>query len=195
MIGVALSSRDRRTAIVGMAAFVAILGVGRGLPAWKRWDAMARDRAERMHALAAISADSGVRLAALREAVRVEERRAAGVRAAFLDGDTPGEAAALLAGGLTTGAEDVGVRITNVQLQPDTGFVGGTARVGLRLAGSGDVRGLTAFLRDTEAGTPLVRVIELTVSQSDPGAGPGQPEMLRFELGLEALTLDPRIGQ
>lgn len=191
----ALSPRDRRAAFGGIVALAVIVGAGRGVPAWKRWEAAARARAERMHALAAFSADGGGRLGALREAVRAEERRTAGIRAAFLEGDSPGEAAALLAGGLTSGAEEVGVRITNVQLQLDTGFVGGTARVGLRLAGSGDVRGLTAFLRDTEGGTPLVRVTDLTVSQSDPGAGPGQPEMLRFELGLDALTLDPKVRQ
>jgi hypothetical protein len=114
--------------------------------------------------------------------------RAAAADSTLIHGVTPSAAGAALATLLSDRADSTGLGVSSETVRADTGFTRGFARARVRLSGTADVRGLTKFLADIEGNPHLLAVRDLTVSQSDPGAGDDRPENLRIEIVVEALV-------
>jgi hypothetical protein len=193
MSTLSIGSRDRRTLVVGIVAVGLILGIGRGLPAWRRWDRTARVAAEdATRELASI--ESGKReLTALRNSAVAQRRQLQILSPMVLEGASPAEAGALLAAAVTDAAEEVGAQIGSVQIRPDTTYKGNFARVAVRLSATADVTSLAQLLNELESGELLLNVRELTVNQAAPAAPDNTPEALRFELLVEGLAMHPRV--
>jgi hypothetical protein len=83
-------------------------------------------------------------------------------------------------------AAESGVHLISTDILRDSivGVIGGI--VGVRVSGSGDVRGLTKWIAGVESAVPRMRLRDFVVTQSDPGATDRQPEQLRIEAVVEA---------
>lgn len=183
-----LSSRDRRTLIVGVVVIGGIFGAGRGWPAFHAWQTGS-------HEELAVLRDSVAnldRLHALRPALTAYARRAR-ERLAFLDsvmvgGVVPAAASAELASLLRESADEAGLQLTSITVTSDSVWRGGLAKVRARLLATGNVVGLTALLASIEGAPAVLIVTELSVGQPEPMAARSRPEQLHLELAVSALA-------
>ena len=185
----AISSRDRRTLMVGVVSISAIILASQGVPAWRAWDESAQlDAAEATGALTRLERELHL-LPALRDSARARASRAALAELQVIVAETAGRAGAELAERVTAMADDLGLRVTVVQIRPDSVFHASRAWVAIHLAASGDVTHLAEFLTAMESSPASFAVRELTVSPSDPLLTDGRPEILRFQVFVEALAV------
>jgi hypothetical protein len=183
-----IGRRDRTTLAVGIVVCGAIVSAGRGIPQLCVWEAThlaAAAEAEQRLAVAATAAGMAASIEGDADRAR---RQAAAADSSLIGGATPAAAAAALALLLSDRADSTGVALTSESVRADTGFIYGFARARVRLTASADVRGLTRFLARVEGSAHLLAVREMTLSQTDPGAGDDRPENLRIELVVEALV-------
>jgi hypothetical protein len=188
MTDAGLSIGDRRTLMIGAIAIASLVSLTRGLPALLRWQretviaatTVATDHAE---------ARAGSReLPALRDSLHARRRRIALLDSTLITAPTPAAATAVLASAVNDLARDTRVRIAATQLRSDSTTTAGVARAGVRVSGIADVRGITAFLRAIELDDALLVAKELSITQPEPAASDGKPEMLRFELVVECMA-------
>ncbi len=180
--------RDRRTLAIGIAVCATIAGAGRGVPALRAWEVAhlaSAAEAERQLATATIAAGMGT---SIEEGASRARQQAGAADSVLIHGATPAAAAAELALLLSDRADSTGLGISSESVRADTGFTHGFARARVRLTATADVRGLTRFLASVEGSPHLLAVRDMTISQSDPGAGDDRPESLRIELVIEALV-------
>ncbi|MGH7655107.1 MAG: type II secretion system protein GspM [Gemmatimonadaceae bacterium] len=183
-----VGQRDRWTLVIGIVACGAIVGAGRGVPVLRAWVAArlaAAAGAEQQ--LASAEAAAGMAASIESNASRARQR-AASADAALIHGVTPSAAGAALSTLLSDRADSTGLGVSSETVRADTGFTRGFARARVRLSATSDIRGLTRFLADVEGSPHLLAVRDLTISQSDPGAGDDRPETLRIEIVVEALV-------
>lgn len=180
--------RDRRTLAIGVIVCGAIVGAGRGVPALRAW------QSERLAAAAEAEQRLASAEAAVSMALSIEgnagraKQRASEDDSALIHAITPPAAGVVLAAMLSDCADSTGFAISSESVRGDTGFTRGFARTRVRLSGTADIRALTRFLAKVEGSAQLLAVRDLTVSQSDPGAGEDRPESLRIEVVIEALV-------
>jgi hypothetical protein len=184
-----MSPRDRRTLIGGMLGVASIVAGARAIPRWREWDERARSSAEALGSELASLESQLARLPALRDSARVRAERAEAARARVIEAPTVGAAGADLATQVTDIADDLGIRVSAVQIRPDTLFRAGYARVAVSLTATGDVTHLADLLTTLEAGDALMAVRELTVTPTDVLVPDGRPETIRFQLLVEALAM------
>jgi hypothetical protein len=183
----ALSQRDRRTLAAGAIIVSLLFLFARGLPALKRWELDQVSKAS-----AAANGLSLLRVArasftTLRDTVAARRKRVAALDSTLLSGASTSELAAALASRLGEIADDNAVKVTALQLRPDTIVSAGLARVEVRLTGITDVAGLAGLIRAVEGQeTPLV-VKDLTVSQPEPAGSDSKPEALRIDVLIAGL--------
>ena len=189
-----LSDRDRRTLGVGTMVIVFLLRAGRGLPAWRRWDADVRASAAEMAAEAA-RADQAVRtLPAALDSLEARRARLVAVGRGVLDGGSPAASGAALASLVSGAAARAGVQIGSVQVRPDTASAGTFMRIGVRADGTGDLPAIIRMLAMLEGAPELLAVRELSITQPAPGGPAEVPEALRMEIGVHGLALVRRDG-
>jgi hypothetical protein len=123
----------------------------------------------------------------MRDSARVRRQRLMALDSAFLDDTIPALAAATLASELSDDAEQTGVTIAVVQSEPAIARDSVLPRVRARLTVSGDLAAIMRFLVYIEAGTPLLAVRELSMTQREQSA-PGRPANLRVDLTVEGLV-------
>ena len=187
----AISARDRRALLVCSLAVGAIVGAGRGIPAWRSWDADVRGGAAvQVRQLEMLEGGLAL-LPSLRDSVGARRSRLDSVAAMFVDGDSPALAAAALATIVSDLAEEGGVQVNSVQVRADSAWRSSVARVGVRVSATGDVTGLTDLLQQIEGHDLLLQVREMVVTQPAPTAPDHVPEALRLELLVEGLALRP----
>jgi hypothetical protein len=184
-----LSGRDRRVVLLGAAAIALLLLVGRGIPAWRHWDADLHASAAELTAEAA-RAEAAVRaLPALRDSAAARRARLVALAPAVLDGESAASSGAALAALVSGAAAKAGVQVGAVQLsQPDSAARTVFTRVRVRADATGDLPGLLRFLRELEGGPALVAVREWSVAQPAAGGPAEVAEELRLELTVEGLT-------
>jgi len=184
-----ISEREKRVLAGGALAVALLVGVGRGVPAWRAWRDAAVARAE-LAAGRAADAEAGTRgLRARIDTVEARQARLASLAPALLDGTTPAAAGASLSGLLSGAAARAGVRLNSVQVVPDSVRDDRTfLRVSLHADATGDVAGVARMLALIEGGPELLAVRELVITQPDP-AVQGAPEQLHAELTVEGLAL------
>ena len=182
-----LSARDRRALLVGSALVALALALGRGLPAWlellesSRSDADQRRRAL-ADARAVIAAEPALRDSLIARRVRYLE-----VAPALIAAVTPSAMASRLGAIVSAAATNAGVAVSSVVLRADTASSSGFGRPLIRGEARGDISGLTQFLLLIDLGPPLLRVVELTVTQTEPAAV-GRAEELRIAFVIEGIS-------
>ena len=189
MSRLAISGRDRRVLSFGLAVIGLLLLVGRGIPAWRRWDADARASAAELAVEEERAAAAARALPALRDSAAARRERLVALAPAVLDGESAASAGAALASLVSGAAAKAGVQIGAVQLsRPDSAARTVFTRVRVRTDATGDLPGLLRFLQALEGGPALLAVREWSVSQPNAGGPATLPETLRLELTVEGLT-------
>ena len=181
-------AKDRRTLAIGLATVGTLLVLGRGLPAWRRWEADARSAAvasaNQLEVMqSAITTQQGTRRTAL--ALR---RQLDSLSDVYPSASSATVAGAELATFISDLGDESGVRVGSASVKPDTIVRSTFARVAVRISATGDAEGLAEYLRAIESSPQLLAVRELSVSQSDPGAPDSRAEALHFELLVEGLV-------
>ncbi len=187
-----LSPRDRRTLIDGVLGMALIIGGSRVIPLWREWDQQTRtSAAELTTEVASLRAQLRL-LPALRDSAKTHAARADSVRERLIDAPTVGAAGAALATHVTDIADDIGVRVSAIQIRPDTLFRSGYARVAVTLTATGDVTQLSDLLQSIEISDARLAIRELTVTPADVLVPDARPETLRFQLLVEGLAAKSR---
>ncbi|HEX7980441.1 MAG TPA: GspMb/PilO family protein [Gemmatimonadaceae bacterium] len=185
----ALSPRDRRTLIGGALGMALIIVGSRVLPRWREWDQQARGSAAVLTTeVASLQAQLRL-LPALRDSARIHTARARAVRERLIEAPTVGAAGAALATRVSDIADDLGIKVSAVQIRPDTLFRSGYARVAVTLTAAGDVTHLSDLLETIEISDARLAVRELTVTPADVLVTDERPETLRFQVLVEALAV------
>lgn len=183
-----LSARDRRALLAGgVLVALAVLST-RGLPAW--FELLGRSRDDAVLARRGLADARAVIAAApaLRDSLAARRSRYIATAPALIAAATPSAAASRLSALVSAAAMSAGVAVSSVMLRADTSSANGFGRPSVRGEARGDISGLTQFLLLMEIGPPLLRVAELTVTQSDP-TGTGRPEELRIAFLIEGMSL------
>jgi hypothetical protein len=186
-----LSSRDRRTLMIGGAVIATLIVLTRGVPLWRAWVSEARAGAEEQ-ARAATDADALVAGArAMRDTLTARNARYVALAPALIAGNTPAEASATLASLLSSAASVAGVKLGAVQLRPviDTGAQRTFVRIGVHADVVGDIRGITTLLASLEHGPARLRVRDVTITQPDAASPDDRVEALRADLTVEGLAM------
>lgn len=184
-----ISPRDRRMLAVGGMVIGTTLLISRGLPIWREWDRRALAESTEVRAeITNLEAQSRL-LPSLRDSARARSARAHTVRAKLIAAPSVGSAGSSLATQVTEMADALGVKVSAVQIRPDSLFKGNHVRVAVRLTASGDVRHLADLLSTLESSAAALAVRELTVSPNDPMLPDGRAETLRFQILVEGLAV------
>jgi hypothetical protein len=186
-----ISSRDRRTLLIGASVIGSLIILTRGVPAWRGWVSAARAGAEEQIGAASDADALMAHARAMRDTLAAREARYVALAPALIAGNTPAEASATLASFVSSAASGAGVKVGAVQLRPvsDTGMRRTFVRVGVRAEVVGDIAGLTTLLATLERGPARLRVRDITVTQPDAAAPSDRVEALRAELTVEGLAL------
>lgn len=184
-----VSERDRRTLAAGGIIVLLLLFAGRGLPAWRRWDADVRASAAEMRAEAARAEQTVRLLPASLDSLEARRARLVALGRGVLDGESTAASGAALASLVSGAAARAGVRIGSVQVRPDTASAGTFMRIAVRADGTGDLPAITRMLALLEGAPELLAVREISITQPNPGGPAEQPEALRVELAVEGLAL------
>lgn len=184
-----ISDRDRRTLITGTVVIVLLVLLGRGLPAWRRWDADVRASAAEMAAEAAHAEQTVRLLAPALDSLQARRARLVALGRGVLEGESTAASGAALASLVSGAAARAGVQIGSVQVRPDTAGAGTFMRIGVRADGTGDLPAITRLLALLEGAPELLAVRALSITQPAPGGPAEQPEALRLEISVEGLAL------
>jgi hypothetical protein len=190
MISLSLSLKDRRALVIGGGAVAAILVLGRGVPAWYRWQQSTRETARAIVEEARISVRAVKYAAATRDSVAVRRARADAAKPILLAAESHPASVAELTSLLGTLAQESNVRIGSMQVARDSTRPDGARlrHVTVRGEGAGDIAGITAFVFAVETQQPTLVFRQFAVSQSDPAATADKMESLRLEFTIEALA-------
>ena len=186
-----ISSRDRRTLLVGVSVVASLVVLSKGIPAWRDWVAQARAGAIEQ-TRAATDADFALAHAkAMRDTLVARNARYVALAPALIAGATPAEASATLASLVSGAASVAGVKLGAVQLRApaDTGARHTFVRIGVHADVVGDIAGVTALLASLEHGAVRLRVRDFTVTQPDAASPGDRVEALRAELTVEGLAM------
>jgi hypothetical protein len=188
MIPIPLSARDRRTATIGSSILLLLLGVGKGLPAFREWSAARREEALAVLRRESEAGEGARLLAPMRDSLRARRARRAARDSSLVMGRTVPEAGAALASIVSDLADEQRVRLVSMQVRPDTISRTALMRVAVRVSGVADAQGLNGLLRDIEGGERALAVRELAITQPDAAQPDTKAEALRFELMVEGLA-------
>lgn len=186
-----LSPRDRRVLGGGAGAVLLILVLGRGIPAWRRWDADTRASAGELIAEARAAEARSAGLPAALDSLQARRARFVDVGASVLPGASPAAAGASLAGLVSGAASRAGTVLGSVSVVPDTTGGGIFVRVTVRGDATGDLPSITRMLAMLEGDPHRLILRELAITQPNPGGPPEMPESLRVEFSVQGLAMRP----
>jgi hypothetical protein len=188
MMAASFSRRDRRTLMLGLGVTVGILLVARGLPLWLQARRTAFGESTEARAQLAELGAIIRRARIVDELVRLQSVRYAGLEARLIGGSTREAAAADFASWTSNAIAESGLRLGSLRLETDAASVEAFNRVAVRVEVTGDITGITRFLRVIERTDTLVVVSAITLGQPEPAATDSQPEAIHGELVIETLT-------
>jgi len=183
-----MTDRDRRTLILGAGAIGCLFTFARGVPrvlAWQRERALASARASQL--LASALADPR-ELRGARDSLSARLGRLVAIDSALPVAATASEAVARLASTLGDLADSCSVRVSAIQLRPDSATSNGITEVTARLNGVADVAGLASLLHAVAASKNPLVVRELSVTASEPNAPSTRAEVLHFDVVVAGLV-------
>lgn len=182
------SRRDRRAIALGAGIILASATLGRGAPLWKQWVNETRDQAWQAQTRAGRLRVVARARAQLASAVAGASREYLALAPRLLDGNTPATAGASLLAMVSNAVIGAGLQVGSIQSSGDSAgrrF----ARVAVRGEATGDVKGLTEFLKTLETGPVITGVRELSIDQPEPGAPNEQSEALRIQFVIDGIAL------
>lgn len=182
------ATRERRVLALGIASIALILALGRGVPVWLERSVTIRTSAASLVAKAERARASVAHFQVTRDSLGARKRRLLALAPHMATGETPAVAGAKLASLIATTATESNLRLGSVQVRPDSGTEAVFTRVTVRAEGTGDVRGVTDFVRALERGPKLLAVRSFSVSQPEPNAPSDRVEALHLELTVESLV-------
>jgi Tfp pilus assembly protein PilO len=186
-----MRERERRVLALGIASIVLILVLGRGLPAWLGRSVSVRASAANLVTKASRARSSVDHFQMTRDSLAARKRRLLALAPLMASGETPSVAGAKLASLIATTATESNLRLGSVQVRPDSGNETVFTRLTVRAEATGDVRGVTDFVRALEHGPKLLAVRTLSISQPEPNAPSDRVEALHLEVTVEALVPTP----
>lgn len=189
-----ISSRDRRTLVIGASVIGGVVVLARGVPAWRAWVSEAKAGAAEQVRAAADADRLVVQAKVARDSLMVRNARYIALAPALISGNTPAQASAALASLVSGAASSAGVKLGAVQLRPvvDTGARKAFVRVGVHADVVGDIGEITALLANLEHGPVRLRVRDVTVTQPDATTPSDRVEVLHADLTVEGLALQHR---
>ena len=188
-----LSAGDRKTLWVGVSIIGAIVLLGRGIPAWYRWQRDIRQEAVESAAEAMRSQYAVRNRPAIVRLLRTGEQRYDALGDVFVDGESATAAATALMSAVSDVAGESGMQMGALQPVIDSAELA-RQRVSVRGSAGADVRGIAHFLAAIESGMPFMAVREFTVTQPDVMAPGDRAESLRFDFVIEALAPSDALG-
>jgi hypothetical protein len=183
-----MTSRDRRTLILGASTIACLFTLAKGVPAsahWQRDRAIASARANQLLASASVDPRE---LRAARDSLAARRGRLAAIDSTLPMAVTASEAVARLASTLEDLADSCSVLVSAIQLRPDSAASNGITEVTARLNGVADVAGLASLLHAIAASAHPLVVRELSVTAPEPTAPPSKAEALRFDVLVAGLV-------
>ncbi len=183
-----MTNRDRRTLILGAGAIGSLFTFAKGVPAlgaWQRERAAASARANQLLASASVDPRE---LRAARDSLAARRGRLAAIDSMLPVAATASEAVARLASTLGDLADSCSVRVSAIQLRPDSAASNGITEVSARLNGIADVAGLASLLHAIAASEIPLVVRELSVAAAEPTAPASRAEALRFDVLVAGLA-------
>lgn len=207
-----LPPRERRTLFIGIASMALIVGLGRGVPAWRVTLAEHREGATQLYAELAAAERALTRHATVRDTLAVHAERLAAVTSTLVAGENDDAADRALVAMVSGAAAGAQVRLTSTSVANDArpaarvavGERAPTARrataaprtllraVAVRIVGTSDVRGVATLLQALERGPARLRVRSMVVTQPDVAAGDERVESLQLEMVVEGLAVAHR---
>ena len=179
--------REYRTLLLGLGILISIFLAGQ-LPTWLAWS---RAQADEATALQRTSQriKAGLRSAsATRDSARALRLRLGDEFQSLLHGATTSATEASLVESIHEAADAAGIRLGTVSVRTDTSQADAFyAHPRGAIEATGDVRGVTEFLARLEGSETRLRVISLSISQSEAFASSRQPEALHMSVIIEAL--------
>lgn len=183
-----MTPRDRRTLIVGGGTIVCLVASAKGVPRLSMWEHERAVEAVRAGQLFAASSIDPLEWRAARDSLAARRARLETIDSVLPVASSASAAVAQLASTLEDLADSCAVRVSAIQLRPDSLTSGGLTEVSARFTGVADVAGLAALLRTIAGSKTPLDVRELTVTAPEPAAPSGKPEALRFELVVAGLS-------
>ena len=184
-----ISRRDRRTLVVGCLIIGVLFSAARGLPTLRAWRTRHTASTNELRARLAFVRNARRSLPSMRDSIGARQRRLGTLNAHVVHATTPTTAAASLGSLVERMADAANLKVSSLELRPDTLARGSTTRITVRASGEGDVRGVGSFLATIDHHDEPMVVRELSVSQSDPLAPDDRAEVLHFDIRVEGLAL------
>lgn len=189
-----VTSRDRHVLVIGAVSVAFILGIGKGVPALRNWEAMRIAEAGEIAASVRQLERGASTLSAVRDSATQLDQRLRVARRRLMSAASTENGVAMLAATVERLAEAQGVDVITIAMSRDTAARAGLGRVSVRLAADGDVAGLSDLLYEIETHDTPMAIRQLLVTQPDPGAPATRPEALHFELTVETLADIARVA-
>jgi len=186
-----MHSGEGQTALVGAIVIGCILLFGRGLPAAVRWTRAERTNADELQREASRAIADLRAYPVVRDSAQAWRLRLGDEITSFLHGATADEASASLAESIRQAAEEANVHVGSIDLRVDTTSAAVFPHHRATTDVTGDMRGISSFLSALESGATRIRVVSVSISQSEPFAGPRQAEALQMNIVVEALARHP----
>jgi hypothetical protein len=183
-----MTTRDRRTLILGSSAIAFLVMLAKGVPRFVAWEREQAAEAARASQLLAASSIDPRELAAARDSLNARRARLLTIDSILPAWVSASTAVASLAATLEDLADSCAVRVSAIQLRPDSVTSNGLTEVSARVNGVADVAGLAAFLHAIAASTVPLVVSELSVTAPEPAAPPDRAEVLRFDALVTGLS-------
>jgi hypothetical protein len=180
-------ARSHRARFLGVGVSALFIAITKALPRVHQWEQ------ERVTAAIATTGASH----SLERAVATRSSRAkilAEWRASQTNVDSmvfiaadPGSIGARMVGAVRDLASDHDVVLHSVQPRVDSTATRNLLRVSAHLSMTADVQGLMDLVEDLESADPLLRVIDLSIVQSDVSAADDRPDALKIELTVQGI--------
>ena len=183
-----MTPRDRRTLLSGGAAIISLFAAAKGVPALRGWNGDRLTDSMRASQLLAASSIPARELRAARDTLAARTLRLAASDSVLPRAASASAAVAQLASTLEDLADSCSVRVSSVQLRPDTVASAGLTEVSARVNGTADIAGLAALLRAIAASASPLVIRELTVTAQEPSAPASKPEALRFDVLVAGIS-------
>jgi len=185
----AISSRDRRTLVLGALAIGTIVLLGPGRRAEQEWDLRSRMTSERAQARLRHSSELLISAIMVRDSLRVRRLRLQRLAPSLLTADTRAAAGPALAGLVSRLSAAASLTVNGIDVTVDSGPGHPLPVATVHMSAVGDVNGLASFISHCEASPTRVAVRALSITQPEPTAPQSRMEGLRIDVTVSAVVM------
>jgi hypothetical protein len=183
-----ISDRDRRVLVLGGACMLLIAGLGRGVPALRRWSAERQRQAAESTELLAHREWLAHNAHGLEREMASARRALATYDSALVEGESPSTASARLAELVSDAVSDTDAKLASIRMSADSVTrPGELGHVVAYASVSGDLASLATVLQTLEEGPQLLSISELSIASMQPAVARTQAEQLQAELVVDGL--------